>query len=76
VISEVFKNHHTALVVVMILTSVIGMYYYLKMIIAMYTPIDNAGRIDSSSSQKATYVLLSVLMIALFFSAGLVEILF
>lgn len=76
VISEVFKNHHTALVVVMILTSVIGMYYYLKMIVAMYTPIDNAGRIDSSTSQKATYVLLSALMIALFFSAGLVEILF
>jgi hypothetical protein len=42
----------------------------------MFTPLENAGRIVVSSTQQFVLILLSVLMIGLFFAAGLVEILF
>jgi NADH:ubiquinone oxidoreductase subunit 2 (subunit N) len=57
----------------MILSSVVAMYYYLKLIIAMFTPIENAGRIVINRSQTIMYGVLSFLLIALFFGAGALE---
>lgn len=76
VITDVMAAGHTGLVIIMILSSVIGVYYYLKVIVAMFTPLENAGRIVVSSTQQFVLILLSVFMIGLFFAAGLVEILF
>jgi NADH:ubiquinone oxidoreductase subunit 2 (subunit N) len=56
----------------MILTSVVAMYYYLKLIVAMFTPIENAGRIVITSSQRATFAVFTFLMVALFFGASAV----
>ncbi len=73
VISNLLSGGYIALVIVMILTSAVGAYYYLKIIIAMFTPLENAGRIYVDSLQKGLYIVLSVLMIALFFCAGMLE---
>jgi NADH-quinone oxidoreductase subunit N len=73
VISNVLNGGHIWLVIIMILTSVIAMYYYLKLIIAMFTPLENAGRIAVGGAEKMIYVLMTVLLVALFFGAGALE---
>lgn len=72
VISNVISAGHLTLAIVMILTSVVAMYYYLKLIVAMFTPIENAGRIVITSSQRATFAVFTFLMVALFFGASAV----
>jgi hypothetical protein len=51
----------------------VGVYYYLRVIIQLFTPVENAGRIVLRGLQHYTYILLSILMIALFFAAGFFE---
>jgi NADH-quinone oxidoreductase subunit N len=75
VISNVLEHEYLALVIIMILTSAIGAFYYLRLIAAIFTPIENAGRIMISDSMRRTLVVLSVLLIALFFAASLLELL-
>lgn len=74
VISEVLSGGYLWLVIIMILSSVVAMYYYLKLIIAMFSPIENAGRMVISTTQKTFYILLSALMILLFFGAAFLEV--
>lgn len=73
VISNLLAGGYVPLVIVMILTSAVAAYYYLKIIIAMFTPLEHAGRIYVDSMQKVMYILLSILMVAMFFGAGLLE---
>jgi NADH-quinone oxidoreductase subunit N len=73
VISNLLAGGYVPLVIVMILTSAVAAYYYLKIIIAMFTPLENAGRIYVDGTQKVMYIILSILMVAMFFGAGLLE---
>ncbi|MFN0033345.1 MAG: NADH-quinone oxidoreductase subunit N [Flavobacteriales bacterium] len=73
VIKGVLNGGHLWLVIIMILSSVVAMYYYLKLIMAMFTPIENAGRIVVNKSQQILYGVFAVLLIALFFGAGVLE---
>jgi len=71
VISSVLAGGMTWLAVVMILTSVVGVYYYLRVVIAMFTPVENAGRIVVGKGQHFLLVAISLGLIVLFFAAGL-----
>ncbi|MCC6600256.1 MAG: NADH-quinone oxidoreductase subunit N [Crocinitomicaceae bacterium] len=71
VISSVLQSGYLWLVIIMILTSVVGAYYYLRIIIAMFTPLENSGRIVVSDFQKYLFLLLSLLMVGLFFAAAI-----
>lgn len=73
VISNLLAGGYVPLVIVMILTSAVAAYYYLKIIIAMFTPLEHAGRIYVDGMQKVMYIILSILLVALFFGAGLLE---
>ncbi|MFM9983694.1 MAG: NADH-quinone oxidoreductase subunit N [Flavobacteriales bacterium] len=73
VISGVLAHHSVWLVILMILTSVVSVYYYLKLIIAMFTPLENSGRIVVSKTNQFLYGFFAVLLIALFFGASLLE---
>ena len=73
VISGVMNGGYLWLVIIMILSSVVAMFYYLKLIIAMFTPIENAGRIVVNKSQQLLYGLFAVLLVALFFGAGMLD---
>ena len=73
VISGVLAHHSVWLVILMILTSVVSVYYYLKLIIAMFTPLENSGRIVVNKSTQILYGLFAFLLIALFFGASLLE---
>jgi NADH-quinone oxidoreductase subunit N len=70
VISGTVQSGYLWLAIVMILTSVVGVYYYLRLIVAMFTPVENSGRIVLRGLQHFVYVLLSFLLVALFFGAG------
>jgi NADH-quinone oxidoreductase subunit N len=72
VISAMVDAGQIWLVIIMILTSAIAVYYYLKVIIAMFTPIENAGRIVVEKLQYFMFILFSVALIAAFFLAALV----
>jgi NADH-quinone oxidoreductase subunit N len=72
VISAMVDAGQIWLVIIMILTSAIAVYYYLKIIIAMFTPIENAGRIVVEKLQYFMFILFSVALIAAFFFAALV----
>jgi NADH-quinone oxidoreductase subunit N len=74
VISGLLSGGYVVLVVLMVVTSAIGAWYYLRLIMAMFTPIENAGRIVVGETQRLLYLLLSILIIALFFLAALVEV--
>lgn len=73
VIADVVNQGFTAVAVVMILASVVAMYYYLRIIMAVFTPLENAGRIVLTSGQQFIFLLFTVLMVALFFLASLTE---
>ena len=75
VISNVIEHEHMTLVIIMILTSAIGAFYYLRVIAAIFTPIENAGRIMVSDSTRRTMAIMSVLLVVLFFAASLLELL-
>lgn len=73
VISNLLTDGYVALVILMILVSVVSAVYYLRIIIAMFTPLENAGRIYIGGLQKGVYIVLTILLVALFFGAGLLE---
>ncbi|MFN5294263.1 MAG: NADH-quinone oxidoreductase subunit N, partial [Flavobacteriales bacterium] len=68
VISNMVRTDHMALVIIMILTSAIGAVYYLRVIAAVFTPIENAGRIMISDRMRRTMVVLSALLVVFFFA--------
>lgn len=72
-ITQVLSGGHIALVIIMILTSAVAAYYYLRLIAAMFTPIENAGRIMTGGLQRGMYILLTLLIIVTFFAASLLE---
>jgi len=74
VISNVIAYDYMPLVIIMILTSAIGAYYYLRVIAAIFTPIENAGRIMISDGMRRMFIVLSLLTIVLFFAASLLEV--
>jgi NADH-quinone oxidoreductase subunit N len=75
VITNVIEHEHMALVIIMVITSAIGAFYYLRVIAAIFTPIENAGRIMVSDTTRRTLAVLSVLLVVLFFAASLLELL-
>ena len=75
VITNVIEHEHMALVIIMVITSAIGAFYYLRVIAAIFTPIENAGRIMVSDTTRRTMAVLSVLLVVLFFAASLLELL-
>jgi NADH-quinone oxidoreductase subunit N len=75
VITNVIEHEHMALVIIMVITSAIGAFYYLRVIAAIFTPIENAGRIMVSDTTRRTLAVLSVLLMVLFFAASLLELL-
>lgn len=72
-ITQLLSGEYLAVVIVMILTSAIAAYYYLRIIAAMFTPIENAGRIVTGGIQRGMYILLTLLIIITFFAASLLE---
>ena len=72
VIASALQGGHIALVIIMVLTSVVAVYYYLKLITIMFSPIENAGRIVTGRAERWVLVLLSILLFALTFAAGIV----
>ncbi|MEZ4799123.1 MAG: NADH-quinone oxidoreductase subunit N [Flavobacteriales bacterium] len=72
IINEVLSSGNVWLAIVMILSSAVAVFYYLKVIVAMFTPIENAGRIVVSDTQKYSMIILSVAMIGLFAVAAFV----
>lgn len=70
VISQVLGANQITLVVVMIITSAIGAYYYLRSSLHVFENLPNAGRIVLSPLVKWTYVLLTALLILLSVAAG------
>jgi NADH-quinone oxidoreductase subunit N len=75
VITNVIEHEHMALVIIMVITSAIGAFYYLRVIGAIFTPIENAGRIMVSDATRRTLAVLSVLLVVLFFAASMLELL-
>ncbi len=73
VIVNLLSGGYIFLVVIMILASAVSAYYYLQIIIAIFTPLENAGRIYVDRLQKGMYILLSILIVALFFAVGLLD---
>ncbi len=72
VISHILERGYTWLVIIMVLTSAVAVYYYLRIIVAMFTPIENAGRIVSTDSNRIGLLVLSIAMVAMFFLAAFV----
>jgi NADH-quinone oxidoreductase subunit N len=76
VITGVIQGGAIWLAVIMILTSVVSVFYYLRLMVCMFTPIENAGRMVIMRSQTWTLIVLSILMAAFFFGAGLLDYMF
>ncbi|MBX7052828.1 MAG: NADH-quinone oxidoreductase subunit N [Flavobacteriales bacterium] len=72
-ITQLLSGDYLALVIIMILTSAIAAYYYLRLIAAMFTPIENAGRIMTGGLQRGMYIVLTLLLLVTFFAASLLE---
>lgn len=72
VISHILERGYTWLVIIMVLTSAVAVYYYLRIIVSMLTPIENAGRIVSTDSNRIGLLVLSIAMVAMFFLAAFV----
>jgi NADH-quinone oxidoreductase subunit N len=73
VISDLLSGGYVVLVILMVLTSAIGAWYYMRLIMMMFTPIENAGRIVVGDLQRVLYLIMTILLVALFFMAGLLE---
>lgn len=73
VISDLLGDGYVTLVILMVITSAIGAWYYMRLIMTMFTPIENAGRIVVGDLQRMLYLILTILLIVLFFAAGLLE---
>jgi NADH-quinone oxidoreductase subunit N len=70
VISQVLGVNQILLVVVMILTSAVGAYYYLRSSLNVFEQIPNAGRIVVSGAVKFTYLVLTLCLVAVSVLAG------
>jgi NADH-quinone oxidoreductase subunit N len=70
VIAQLIEAKYFALVVVMIITSAIGAFYYLRSSLSVYQHIENAGRIVLTPLVKWTYIILSALLVLLTVAAG------
>lgn len=64
VFAQAISHGYVGLVVVAVLTSLIGVYYYFKVIIAMYLPSDGSA-IEITSAQRVLLILLIILSFAL-----------
>lgn len=74
IIGQCMRADLIGLTIIMILTSVVAMFYYLRIIMLMFTPLENAGRIIPEKGQMWIIGIGSVLIIALFFGASIFEI--
>ncbi len=74
VIAGVLSEGHVWLAIVMVLTSVVAVYYYLRIIMAMFTPVENSGRMVINRREQWLFLLLSLLMVALFAFPAIVRI--
>jgi NADH-quinone oxidoreductase subunit N len=72
VISAVLDAGYTWLVILMILSSAVAVYYYLRFIVAIFTPIENAGRIVLNDIQRIVMIIFTIALVALFFLAAFV----
>jgi NADH-quinone oxidoreductase subunit N len=57
---------YTWLTIIMILTSVVGMYYYLKVIMTMYSPSDKSIQIEESNRWFLSIA--TIAMVLMFFA--------
>ncbi|MBL7943260.1 MAG: NADH-quinone oxidoreductase subunit N, partial [Flavobacteriales bacterium] len=73
VISGVVSQGFVGLAIIMVLTSVVGVYYYLRVIMAMFTPVENAGRMVINRREKWLFLLLSIAMVAFFAIPALIR---
>jgi NADH-quinone oxidoreductase subunit N len=74
IIGQCMRADLIGLAIIMILTSVVAMYYYLRVIMLMFTPLENAGRIIPERSQIWTIGICTLLIVVLFFGASIFEI--
>ena len=75
VISQVLGANQITLAIVMIITSAIGAYYYLRSSLNVFEKIPNAGRIVLPGTVKLTYVALTLALIGLTVAAGYLHLL-
>ena len=74
VIAGVLSEGHIWLAIVMVLTSVVAVYYYLRIIMAMFTPVENSGRMVINRREQWLFLILSLVMVALFAFPAIVRI--
>jgi len=74
IIGQCMSSGMIGLTIVMIITSVVAMYYYLRIIMSMFTPLENAGRVMPEKSQLWMIGICSVLLFVFFFGASIFEI--
>lgn len=72
IISAVLEAGYTWIVILMILSSAISIYYYLRFIANIFTPIENAGRIILNDIPRFMMILTTLALVALFFLAAFV----
>ena len=75
VMSALMAKGFAALTILMVVTSAVGAYYYLKLISKMFVPAEPAGRIYMENSTKWLFAGATLLLFALFFAASLIELL-
>jgi NADH-quinone oxidoreductase subunit N len=75
VISQVLGANQITLAIVMVITSAIGAYYYLRSSLNVFEKIPNAGRIVLPGTVKLTYVALTLALIGLTVAAGYLHLL-
>lgn len=75
VISQVLVANQITLTIVMVITSAIGAYYYLRSSLHVFEKISNAGRIVLPAAVKLTYVFLTLALIALTVAVGYMHLL-
>jgi NADH-quinone oxidoreductase subunit N len=75
VISQVLGANQITLTVVMVITSAIGAYYYLRSSLHVFEKISNAGRIVLPAAVRLTYMFLTLALIALTVAAGYLHLL-
>jgi NADH-quinone oxidoreductase subunit N len=75
VMSALMSQGFVALSILMVITSAVGAYYYLKLISKMFVPAEPAGRIYMENSRKWLFSGVTTLLIILFFCASLLELL-
>jgi NADH-quinone oxidoreductase subunit N len=75
VMSALMARGFTALTVLMVITSAVGAYYYIKWISKMFVPAEPAGRIYMENSTKWLFAGATLLLFVLFLSASLMELL-